>query len=134
MRRTTAWCLGFFGALTFYWGAATFGAGFDWVRHYRLYESSAQTQARVARVEPDSHCAAYYEFEVGGRRYEGSGPQCGARVGDRLDVYYLPEEPAFSTLKRPGDDLLFMIGAPLVLSLLAGVLVMLRTAPRPANN
>jgi hypothetical protein len=129
MKRTTAWCLGFFGALTFYWSAATF-LGFDWGRNYRLYESSAQAEARVARVEPANHCAAYFEFEVAGDRYQGSGSVCGARVGDSIRVYYLPGEPTFSTLKRPGDDLVFMIVSPLLLSTVAGVVAILRFGRR----
>lgn len=130
MNWLTAWCLGFFGALTFYWSAATLGGGFDWGRHYRLFESSAQAEARVTRVEPDNHCAAHFEFEVAGQRYQGSGPACGARVGDRIHVHYLPGEPTFSTLKRPGDDLVFMIVAPLLLSMVAGVFVMLALGRR----
>lgn len=132
MTRTTAWCLGFIGALTFYWAAATWG-GFDWTRHWRLAQTSAVAEAGVIRTEPHNHCAAYYEFEVAGRRYQGSGPQCSARVGDKLRVYYLPEEPTFSTLKKPSNDLAFIIVAPLVLSIVAGFVVMVRLG-RPATK
>ena len=39
-------------------------------------------------------------------------------------MYYLPDEPSLSQLKKPGDDLGFMIVAPLVLSTLAGLAVL----------
>ena len=38
-------------------------------------------------------------------------------------MYYFPDEPSLSQLKKPGDDLGFMIVAPLVLSTLAGLAV-----------
>ena len=125
MKRITAWCLGFVGALTFYWVAATSG-GFDWVRHWKLARSSATAEAVVTRTEPTDHCAAFYEFEVEGQRYQNFGPDCDAHVGTKLRVHYLPGDPTFSTLKAPGSDLVFMIGAPLVLSVVAGFVVMAR--------
>jgi hypothetical protein len=134
MKRTTAWCLGFFGALTFYWSAATLGGGFDWVRHYRLAKASAHADAIVTRTEPDNHCTADYTFEVGGRQYRSSGQgRCGVHVGDKLRVYYLPDDPVFSTFKVPGEDLAFMIVGPLTLSVVAGFVVMVRTK-RPSSN
>ena len=125
MKRLTAFCLGFGGALTFYWGAATFD-GFDWLRHWRLARGSATAEAVVTRTEPNNHCAAFYEFEVEGQRYQNFGPNCDARVGDRLRVHYLPGDPSFSTLRAPDSDLVFMVGAPVVLSLVAGFVVMAR--------
>jgi hypothetical protein len=126
MKRITGWCLGFAGALIFYWGAATFGGGFDWVRHWRLLRTSATAEAVVTRTEQSNHCAAFYEFEVEGQRYKNFGSDCDARVGDKLRVHYLPGDPTFSTLKGPGSDLVFMIGAPVVLSVVAGFVVMAR--------
>jgi hypothetical protein len=131
MKRNTAWWLGFFGALTFYWGAATLG-GFDWTMHWKLARTSAEAQASVARTEPQNHCLAYYEFEVAGRRYYGSGSACSASVGDKLHAYYLPGDPTFNTLKQPGSDLAFMITAPLILSCIAGFIVMIRVG-RPGD-
>jgi hypothetical protein len=132
MKRTAAWCLGFGVALTFYWGAATFGGGFDWIRHWRLAQTSADAEAVVTRTEPNNHCAVFYEFEVEGQRYQNFGSDCAARVGDKLRVHYLPGDPTFSTLKGPGSDLAFMIGAPLILSVVAGLVVMARLS-RPGS-
>lgn len=129
MKRRTAWCLGFGGALTFYWWAAT-GSGFDWTRHWKLARSSATVEAVVTRTEPNNHCAAFYEFEVDGQKYQNFGAECSAHVGDKLRVNYLPGDPAFSTLRAPGSDLVFVIGAPLVLSVVAGFAVMLRIGSR----
>jgi|GEM_PF-3381110 len=131
MRSISAWSLGFAGALTFFWGAATL-SGFDWSRHWRLARTSLETQAVVTRLEPHNHCAAYYEFEVTGRKYQGFGSDCSAHVGDKLRVHYLPEDPIYSTLKEPGFDLVFMIVAPLVLSVVAGLVVMVLVG-RPAG-
>jgi hypothetical protein len=130
MKPITAWCLGFAATLTFFWGAATFGGGFDWVRHCRLARSSATAEAVVTRTEPGNHCAAFYEFQVAGQRYQNFGSDCGAGVGDKLRVHYLPDDPSFSTLKSPGSDLVFMIGAPLALSVVAGFVVVARLRKR----
>jgi len=119
----SAFCLGFFLALTFYWVAAT-SSGFDWAREWRLAQTSLRAEAVVIRTEPQNHCAAYYEFEVDGQKYQGSAAACSARIGDKFNVFYLPGDPAFSTVKTPGSDLLFMIFAPLVMSVIAGIVVM----------
>jgi hypothetical protein len=68
MKRLTAWCLGFFGALLFYWGAATLGGGFDWVREYRLLKHAACTDGIVISRESENHNVAHYEFVVNGKR------------------------------------------------------------------
>src|SRR5262245_25925566 len=125
MKPISAFCLGFFAALTFYWVAAT-SSGFDWAREWKLSHSSSQVEAVVTRTEPHNHCRAHYEFEVNGQRYYGSGSACSARIGDKLHVYYLPGDPTFSTIKSPGSDLVFMIFAPLILSAFAGLVVMAR--------
>ena len=125
MKRISAWCLGFVGALTFYWLAASI-SGFDWTRHWRLAQASSKAEAVVTRTEPLNHCLAHYEFEVDGQRYQGSGPKCSASVGDKFHVYYLPREPTFSTLKKPGADLVFIIVAPIVLSVIAGFILAVR--------
>ena len=131
MTRKKAWCLGFFGALIFYWSAATLWSRFDWSREWKLTFSSADAEAVVTRIEPNNHCTTYFEFEVAWERYRNSGPQCGVRVGDKLPVYYLPAEPTFSTLEKPGDDLAFMIVAPLLLSLVSGFVLMVRLGQSP---
>lgn len=129
MKPISAWCLGFVGALAFYWIAATSG-GFDWTRHWRLARASSEAEAVVTRTEPHNHCLAHYEFEVDGHQYQGSGSNCSARIGDKLHVYYLQGEPTFSTVKTPGSDLMFMIAAPTVLSVIAGFIVMMRIGRR----
>jgi hypothetical protein len=129
MTRIQAWCLGFFAALTFYWGAATFGAGFDWMRQYRLVRKAIQTQAVVTSRELQNHNLAHYEFEANGKRYTGAG-QGDGEVGQTVTVFYLPDDPSFSTLKHPGEDLGFMIIAPLLLSTIAGFLFQARAGAR----
>src|SRR5204863_780897 len=89
MKLNKAWFLGFSGALTFYWVAATSG-GFDWVRHFKLARSSATAEAVVTRTEPNNHCAAFYEFVVEGKTYQNSGPDCDVHVGTKMRVHYLP--------------------------------------------
>ena len=126
MKRLTAWCLGFFVALAFYWGVATFGGGFDWMREYRLLKEAARTDGIVTSREPENHNVAHYVFEVSGKRYKSVG-QGGGNVGETTTVYYLPNDPNYSRLVSPGSDLGFMIVAPLILATFAGFLVMVRT-------
>src|SRR4029453_3443260 len=113
MTHSKAWCLGFFGALAFYWGAATLGGGFDWVRQLRLLRGAAEAQGVVTSREPENHNLAHYEFVANGKRYVAAG-QGGGAVGSAVRVFYLPHDPTFSILRNPGDDLGFMIIAPLV--------------------
>ncbi len=129
MKRITAWYLGFFGALTFYWGVATFGGGFDWVREYRLFKYSAHANGIVTAREPKNHDVAHYEFAVNGKSYSSFG-QGGGRVGEKVTVYYLTDDPNFSRLVKPGEDLVFMIVAPMVLSTIAGFVVMSRVGKK----
>ena len=132
MKPFSAWCLGFFASLTFFWVGMT-SSGFDWARHWRLAQASSEIEVVVTRTEPQNHCLAYYEFEVDGERYQGKGSGgCTARIGDKLHVYYLPGEPEFSTTKSPGSDLVFVIFAPMVLSAFAGLVVVARMS-RPGK-
>jgi hypothetical protein len=126
MKPISAWCLGFFIALTFFWVSIT-SSGFEWKRQWRLAQASAEADAFVYRTEPHNHCLVHYQFEVDGEQYRGKGPGgCSAVIGDKVHVYYLPGQPAFSTLKTPGHDLSFVIVAPIVLSTIAGFITMVR--------
>lgn len=129
MTRNQAWCLGFFGALTFYWGAATFDGSFDWVREFRLLRHAAQAEAVITSREPENHDLSHYEFNANGKRYVGAGPG-GGEVGEAVTVFYLPDDPTFSTMKQPGADLGFMILAPLILSTLSGFFVRARAGKK----
>lgn len=127
LSRRSAWWLGFGAALTFYWTVATLGAGFPWVRHCRLALRSAQTEAVITATEPANHNAAAYEFEVEGRRYRSSGQGIGpVEIGDKVTVFYLPDDPTFSTTKSPSEDLAFMIVGPLLMSAFAGFVMRAR--------
>ncbi len=130
MRRRTAWCLGFGGALAFYWGVAT-ADGFAWKRHYHLWRDAMRAEAVVTAVEPDNHNSVQYEFQAAGRRFRSSAQGVsGVAVGDRLTVSYLAGEPEFSLFRTPGQDLAFMIIGPMILSVLAGFVVMARVGKR----
>jgi len=126
MKPFSTWCLGFFVALTFFWVSIT-SSGFDWTRNWKLARASSEVDAVIINTEPHNHCLVEYEFEVNGKRYEGKGPGgCTARIGDKIHVYYLAEDPAFSITKTPGFDLLFVIFAPIILSSFAGLLFVAR--------
>jgi hypothetical protein len=123
MKPFSTWCLGFLAGLTFFWVGMT-SSGFDWARNWRLARASLEVEAIITRIEPHNHCVAHYEFEVNGERYQGKSPGgCAATIGDKIHVYYLPGEPAFSTPKTPGFDLVFVIFAPMILSAFAGLVV-----------
>jgi len=85
----------------------------------------------VTSREPENHNLARYQFNANGKLYVGAG-QGGGAVGHAVNVFYLPDDPTFSKLNEPGNDLRFMILAPLVLSILAGFVVRAHAGKKPA--
>lgn len=102
-----------------------------WLAWYRLAAAGEHTAATIISQNPKFHDICGFEYVIGAQRYSGSQSGCGLSVGETTEVVYLPSEPAFATLSSPTSELLFRIGAPLLLALLAGALSAWRT-PREA--
>jgi hypothetical protein len=64
----------------------------------RIENAAALTQGVVVKFEPSDHQRATFRYTVDGKEYEGSELGCTATVGQRVRVYYLPEDPAVSSL------------------------------------
>src|ERR1700732_3110698 len=93
------------GAFTFVicWLLVANNMRVEWHNHRRLAESGAQGVGTVIAKEPMNHQTVRYEYFVDSTRYSGDG--CGfrdpsefdkTRIGDSIQVTYLPEDPAIS--------------------------------------
>ena len=131
MTRRTAWFLGFTGGLVFFGSAITFGDRFDWARHYRLMNEHVDAVGTITGTEPHSHGLARYEFEANGRQYHSASTNMsGARVGDKITVYYLSDDPSFSTPIAPGSFLTDNVLIPVIVSMAGGFLAAWRAGKR----
>ena len=69
-----------------------------WWGYMQLVQRGASAEAVVARSEPQNHCLAEYVFVMGGKQYRGDVADCGATVGQKVTVTYLPDDPNLSCL------------------------------------
>jgi len=92
----------------------------SWLVWYRLATSGEKTTAKITSQNPTFHDMCGFEYRIDSHRYAGSQGGCGLAVGESVEVIYLPSEPSFATMRSPVYELLFRIGASLMLALLAG--------------
>jgi hypothetical protein len=59
----------------------------------RLAERGVRGDAVITRLTPSNHNQMWYEYKVDGITYFGNDFADGHRLGDRLVVLYLPEDP-----------------------------------------
>jgi hypothetical protein len=76
-----------------------------WGDYLRLMQKGSNCEAVITRTEPSGHCLAAYTFSVGGHDYFGAGPDCSARVGQKVIVTYLVADPSHSCLGYAGERL-----------------------------
>ena len=76
-----------------------------WDEYVRLMQQGANSQATIVRTVPGSDCLAEYSFSVAGRSYSGAGSQCNVKVGQKVVVTYLVEDPSRSCLGYAGERL-----------------------------
>jgi hypothetical protein len=83
-------------------------AQIGWITYLRLVRQGIQTKGTVVQMFPESHALIKYEYEVGGRKFEGltqsrppNPPIRDLSIGQRLIVYYYPKDPAQSIIGSP---------------------------------
>ena len=76
-----------------------------WGGYLRLIQKGSNCEAIIIQAETRGNCLAEYTFSVGGHSYFGTGPQCGAIVGQKVIVTYLDTDPAHSCLGHAGERL-----------------------------
>jgi hypothetical protein len=76
-----------------------------WGEYLRLIQDGTSCEATITRVEPRAPCLAQYTFSHGGRDYSGAGPDCRAKVGQKVVITYLVADPSRSCLGRAGERL-----------------------------
>jgi len=86
-----------------------------WVGYLRLVPSGETCEGIITRTEPQNHCLAVYSFKIGDRSYSGDGPDCTARVGQRVSITYLASDPSHSCLgfareKLTNELMTFFVG------------------------
>jgi hypothetical protein len=76
--------------------------------YYRLARDGQMVRGVVVTPTCDQHSSLNFKFVAAGRTWPGSGhsDHCrDLRRGDSVDVWYLPENPADSSLDEPRDGL-----------------------------
>src|SRR5258708_1108352 len=80
------------------------------VRFYQLAKKGLPTEGVVTDLQPRNHQAVNYRFELAGRTYSNIGragfgnPEfCCLTVGQKLIVYYLPDDPTISCSGIPKE-------------------------------
>jgi hypothetical protein len=93
-------------------GVAWFGLGsLNLPRLRRLVAEGATTEAVITLPECENHSSVRYEFAADGRSVVARGlspetiPCRRIKVGDRFPVWYVPADPAVSTLREPQSAL-----------------------------
>jgi hypothetical protein len=65
-------------------------------RYYDLFRRGVVTDGVVVASEPDNHRNVEYRLVVNGQEYSNGHWGWAARVGERIPVTYLPEDPRVS--------------------------------------
>jgi hypothetical protein len=102
-------------------------AALDWRRLDRLSGYDNVAEGRVTAKEPGNHQLVRYSYQAGQRAYSGSGNAGGVNppfdrlnIGDRVTVFYNPQDPSESFLGDPKEH---------VSSLKAGVIFLAVVGP-----
>ena len=74
-------------------------------RYLRLVREGAKCEAIITIAEAANDCLVQYSFSIEGRNYCGTGSDCGARVGRKVTITYLPADPSQSCLGPAGEKL-----------------------------
>jgi len=105
-RGATMWLIGVITLLAMLTTLAVkAGSERGWATYLRLMREGSNCEALITRAEPQGNCLAEYAFSIAGRSYSGSGPDCAAKVGQKVMVTYLVADPAHSCLGYAGERL-----------------------------
>lgn len=82
----------------------------NWIGYQRLVRRGIRVDGTVAQVLPQMHATVRYNYEAGGRRYDGqtqpwppNPPIEGLTSGAKVTVYYDPQNPEKSVLGSPNE-------------------------------
>jgi hypothetical protein len=101
-----------------------------WPTWYRLSTVGQKAEARVTAIQPELHQTCHFEFPVGATTRDGSASGCPAAVGDVVDITYLPNDPTFTTLRDPKEELVGEVVGSLGMSAFAGLVAGMRAKSR----
>jgi hypothetical protein len=97
----------------------------------RLSEEGVSVTGRVQKLTPDDHHTFIYAYTVNGRSYRKTDRHMSEKVGDAIEVVYLPADPEVSardsaeSLREPNGLFVYAIPAMYgVLSLMRVVMVL----------
>ena len=78
----------------------------DWRGYMQLIQHGSNSQATITGINSEGECVVSYAFSIGGRNYSGTGSLCSARVGQRVTITYLVQDPSHSCLGYAGERLI----------------------------
>jgi len=76
-----------------------------WLGYFRLVQDGVSSQATIIQTYNRNHCRADYSFSVGNSKYTGRGTDCGAEVGQLVEITYLRSNPGNSCLDQARSQL-----------------------------
>lgn len=100
------WLLG--GLITIAILALITGLSLDnggWLGYFRLVQNGVSSQAIIIKTDNRNHCRVDYSFGVGNSKYTGRGADCGAQVGQAVEITYLRSNPLLSCLGQARPQL-----------------------------
>jgi hypothetical protein len=98
--------------------------GHSWLAWYKMSKTGQWTEAVITKIEPENHQGCGYEFVVNAQKYTGWDSGCASYgVGSSIKIMYLPDKPSFSTTRNPGGELMFVVLAPFLMSVIGGIMV-----------
>jgi hypothetical protein len=100
-----------------------------WPAWYRLAQNAQQATANVTRIDPANHQRCFFEYPAGGKNYQSWEDGCSnLAAGAAIPIIYSQSDPSFavSANTSPQAQLLLLVLAPILISLMAGVLAALR--------
>ena len=101
-----------------------------WGAWYDLWRSGQTSQATVTSLHPQDHHGCSLKYTIDSKEYEAKDDGCYAQIGEVVSITYSPADPAFVTLKSPKQEFFSLVLAPVIVSVLAGLMAAWRAGAR----
>ena len=93
---------------------------------YKLARRGTATRGQIISVHPDNHARVDYRYQVGDRDFTSSVSGHGGAPGQPVTVYYVPGDPALSSLDPPSQRLITEAGLTFIAALVFPTLIVWR--------
>jgi hypothetical protein len=95
------------------------------LHYYNLLRTGHRSTGRITESHPESHRTIRYEYDADGRGYTGVSEGHSGRVGESIEVWFLPSDPETVCAGDPRDHLLNELTFTLFMALVFPTLTIL---------